>query len=256
MSYALVVKDDKASEELAQKLRKIINEEYDEINPNKIITVGGDGTFLRAVHQYEHILESVVFYTLNTGHLGYFTNFDVDSIDDLISVFNSNDAKISTFSVLKYNIFTSKETISGIALNEVTIINPTRTLILDVYLNNRLLEHFRGTGICISTPAGSTAYNKSLGGAVIDASLDAFQVTEIASINSRIYHTLSSPLVLSKKHEVEFKAEGDTAIWITADSKSLSIDNFQSLAITLSDHKVHYARHNSNFIERLKKNFI
>lgn len=252
----MVVKSDTKSQKTASYLKTLIKEEYDEVNPDKVITIGGDGTFLKAVHQYDNILDKVEFFIFNTGHLGYFSNFDIDSINDLITKVNGGAYKCGEFNLLEYKIQTSNNTIEGVALNEVTIINPTRTLMLDVFLNNTLLEQFRGTGICISTPAGSTGYNKSLGGAVVDSSIDAFQVTEIASINSRIHHTLSSPLLLSKRHEVEFKSEDNHCIWITADSKSLTLENFQSLAIVLSDRKVRFARNDISFIDRLKKNFI
>lgn len=256
MSYAIVTKDDEKSYRIRDLLIERIKEDYDPINPAKVITVGGDGTFLKAVHMYEKSIDNVIFFMYNTGHLGYFTNYDDESIDDLVEQINNDSYRLSEYSMLDYKIYTSGDVIEGRALNEVTIINPTRTLMLDVFMDNVLLEHFRGTGICISTPAGSTAYNKSLGGAVIDASLDAFQVTEIASINSKIFHTLSSPLVLSKRHEVEFKTEANSTIWITVDSKSININDFNAIAVTLSDKKIRYAKNGITLIKRLVKNFI
>lgn len=256
MSYAIVTKEDEKSYKIRDFLIDKIKDEYDETKPTKVITVGGDGTFLKAVHMFEKNIDNIVFFIYNTGHLGYFSNYDDDSLNALIEQVNSNEYKVSQYSMLDYKINTSDGIIEGRALNEVTIINPTRTLMLDVFMDNVLLEHFRGTGVCISTPAGSTAYNKSLGGAVIDASLDAFQVTEIASINSKIFHTLSSPLVLSKRHEVEFKSEGNSTIWITVDSKSININNFNSIAITLSYKKISYAKNGITLIKRLIKNFI
>lgn len=256
MSYAIVTKEDEKSYKIRDFLIDKIKDEYDETKPTKVITVGGDGTFLKAVHMFEKNIDNIVFFIYNTGHLGYFSNYDDDSLNALIEHVNSNEYKVSQYSMLDYKINTSDGIIEGRALNEVTIINPTRTLMLDVFMDNVLLEHFRGTGVCISTPAGSTAYNKSLGGAVIDASLDAFQVTEIASINSKIFHTLSSPLVLSKRHDVEFKLEGNSTIWITVDSKSININNFNSIAITLSDKKISYAKNGITLIKRLIKNFI
>lgn len=256
MSYTVVVKADQHSRKTAEYLKTVIKDEYDEENPSKIVVVGGDGTFLKAVHLFESRLDEVTFFIFNTGHLGYFSNFDVETINDFLTKINSDIFETAEYNLLNYKIESKDETLEGFALNEVTIINPTRTLMLDVYMDNSLLEQFRGTGICISTPAGSTGYNKSLGGAVVDASIEAFQVTEIASINSKIHHTLSSPLVLSRRHEVEFKSDDNATIWITADSKSLNIDNFISLAITLSDKKVRFVKNGVTFIERLKKNFI
>lgn len=256
LSYVIINKDDEKSLKVRDFLVDKIHDEYNTSNPQKVIVVGGDGTFLKAVHTYEKIIDDVTFFIYNTGHLGYFSNYEDDTIDALIEAVNSDNYRVGTYTMLDYRISTTDGLIEGRALNEVTIINPTRTLMLEIYMDNVLLEHFRGTGICVSTPAGSTAYNKSLGGAVIDASLEAFQVTEIASINSKIFHTLSSPIVLSKKHEVEFKLEGNSTIWITVDSKSINIDNFNSIAISLSDKKVKYAKNHITFINRLTKNFI
>lgn len=256
MSYVIIAKEDEKSYKIKELLKEKIKDIYDEKTPTKIITVGGDGTFLKSIHKYDYMLDEAVFFILNTGHLGYFSNFDESTLDELVFQVNQDEYRVSDFSLLKYKINTSKEVIEGFALNEVTIINPTRTLMLDVFLDNVLLEHFRGTGVCISTPAGSTAYNKSLGGAVLDSSLEAYQVTEIASINSKIYHTLSSPLILSKNHEVEFKTEGSSTIWITVDSKSINIEDFISIDLTLSDKKIKYARNGKTFIKRLVENFI
>ena len=51
-----------------------------------------------------------------------------------------------------------------------------------------------------STPSGSTAYNKALGGAIIHPSIEAIQIAEMASINNRVFRTVGSPLVLPKHH--------------------------------------------------------
>ncbi len=50
-----------------------------------------------------------------------------------------------------------------------------------------LFERFRGDGLAISTPTGSTAYNKSVGGAVVHPSINAMQLAEIASLNNRVF---------------------------------------------------------------------
>ena len=73
------------------------------------------------------------------------------------------------------------------------------TLVVDVNIRGKHFERFRD-GLCISTPSGSTAYNKALGGALIHPSLEAMQIAEIASINNRVFRTVGSPLVLPKHH--------------------------------------------------------
>ena len=256
MKYIVVHKADERSKSVAEYIKTKVNHKYDENNPDIIITVGGDGTFLKTLHEYDSIRDNATFFIVNTGHLGYFSNFHKDNVDAMIDRINNLKYEVAEYTLLDYKIEAGNEEIKGTALNEVTIINPTRTLMLDVYMDGELLEHFRGTGICLSTPAGSTAYNKSLGGAVVDGSLEAFQMTEIAAINSKVYHTLSSPLILSKKHAIQLKSEGKSTIWITVDSKSLNIKNFQSLTVTLSDRKIKYCKSNESFVHRLTKSFI
>ena len=63
-------------------------------------------------------------------------------------------------------------------------------------------ERFRGDGLCISTPSGSTAYNKALGGAIIHPSLKAIQLAEMASINNRVFRTIGSPLIFPGHHNL------------------------------------------------------
>lgn len=58
-------------------------------------------------------------------------------------------------------------------------------MVADVYIKEELFERFRGDGLAISTPTGSTAYNKSVGGAVVHPSINAMQLAEIASLNNQ-----------------------------------------------------------------------
>ena len=71
-------------------------------------------------------------------------------------------------------------------------------MVADVSINGTFLERFRGDGITVSTPTGSTAYNKSIGGAVLHPTVEAFQMTEIASLNNRVYRTLGSSAIIPK----------------------------------------------------------
>ncbi|MCI4139855.1 NAD(+) kinase, partial [Bacillus vallismortis] len=73
-----------------------------------------------------------------------------------------------------------------LALNECTIKSIEGSLEADVEIKGQLFETFRGDGLCWSTPSGSTAYNKALGGASIHPSIRAIQLAEMASINNRV----------------------------------------------------------------------
>ncbi len=257
MRYFIISKEEESCKKIEEKIKADLDFTLDSLNPDVVITVGGDGTTLSAVHKYIDKLDHITFIAFNAGHLGFFSSFNKNEYEEFITYVNKGVYKCETLNLLEYRIDTiSQEVTKGLALNEITIVNPRRTLILDVTIDNEYFEHYRGTGLCISTPTGSTGYNKSLHGAVINPNLEIFQMTEIASINSNLYHTLSSPLILDKTEEIKLSSEWNKELWITADSISLNIKDFQSLTLKLSDKKVKLASRTNSYLERIRKNFI
>ena len=68
-SYLLVVKQDEKSQKIAESLRLKLKDIliYDDENPDLIISIGGDGTMLYALHQYYHLIDHVYFLGVHTG---------------------------------------------------------------------------------------------------------------------------------------------------------------------------------------------
>ncbi len=253
MKYVIIHKDDEISNEIHDFLRENIKLEYDLSHPDYVIVVGGDGTFLSAVHQYP----SAVFFAIHTGHLGFFANYVIEDLNSLVEDINSGKFQIERLDVISCEIYADHKEIKDFAVNEMTILIPHKPLILSVKIDDKKLETFRGTGLCISTAYGSTAYNKSLGGAVVDPKLQAFQLTEIAGINSNQYRTLSSPLVLSLDRTITLEAEDAIGAHITLDQKSYPLKEFKRATLKLKASEIALANHqNKFFIERIRRSFL
>ncbi len=253
MKYTIVAKKDEKSLNLVQRLRNQIKLEYNSNQADIVIAVGGDGTFIKAVHQYP----KAIIFGLHTGHLGFYSNYTEADLELLINDINNKEYQIDLLDGLCCKIEDKKQEIVEYALNEMTIIMPPRTLILDVYIDDQQLETFRGTGFCISTAFGSTAYNKSLHGAVVDPSLKAFQLTEIAGINSNQYRTLSSPLLLAENRVVTLTAKELEQVTITIDNLSYNLDQFYQAKIILEKSKFKVAYHeHPHFTDRIKRTFL
>ena len=254
MSYCIISRDDDKSKALADELKLKINKKYDEKSPECVVAIGGDGTLLQAFHLYP---KSIIF-SLHTGHLGFYSNYFVSDIDKIADGINNNSYNIEELDLLDvefYDLLNNKY--EDKALNEVTLVGPTRSLMLDVYIGNQFFEKFRGTGFCISTTTGSTAYNKSLGGSVIDPSLKCFQLTEIAAINSNAYRTIGSPMVLSYNQKIELKAIEEFGAYITVDNKSYSLKGFKEIIVKNNGSKLKMAYHNrQDFISRIRRTFL
>lgn len=255
MTYITVVKSDSESRRVDEIIKKSLKIEQDSQNPDYVIAIGGDGTIIKASHKYPN----AVIFGVHTGHLGFYANYHVDSIDELIEDINSNNFECHEIDILSCELITkNKNILLGNALNEITILTPLKALTMDVFIDGDYFETFKGTGLCVSTPFGSTAYNRSLNGAIVDTSLSAIQVTEIAGINSNAYRTLSSPLVLNSKRILELRCKnyGDK-VYITIDHEAKEVGSYVSIKIHQADYKVKMAYHRyEDQLKRIRRTFL
>jgi len=225
--------------------------------PNIVITIGGDGTVLKGVHHYQDRLDEIKFIGVHTGTLGYYTDWLPTEIDDLANFLKEQEFEIANYPLIKAVIHMKDGIKEAYALNEFTVLNATRAQHLDIKINDMFLESFRGTGVCVSTPTGSTAYNKSLGGAVIYPSIPAFQLTEMASINNNAYRTIGSPLVIPSEQTLTLESENWEGMALTQDHLSLDVSDLDNIRISLSDRKVKFIKRSKGlFWERVKNHFI
>ncbi len=111
----------------------------------------------------------------------------------------------------------------------------------------------------VSTPTGSTAYNKSVQGAVVDPMLPCFQVSELASINNNSYRTLGSPFIMAGARKLTLKViqDGNDYPTIGIDNEALSIKHVKRLDIQLTDRKIKTVKLKDNsFWEKVKRTFL
>lgn len=153
--------------------------------PDLILVLGGDGTFLRAVRCF--VKDQIPMVGINTGHLGFLTRIEANKVNLYLEAILTGKTTLESRMMLAVN---SEETL---ALNDVVIknSNPSRLTKLIVYVNGELLADYDADGVIVSTPTGSTAYNLSAGGPIVDPQTDVLVITPICP------HSLSSkPIIL------------------------------------------------------------
>jgi NAD+ kinase len=260
MNYTIIERGDGFSASIVKQLHTRLNKigyQHDDSKPKIIFTVGGDGTMLEAIHRYINQIEDVVFVGVHTGKLGFYTDFIHDELDELIECIQIGDYQDVKFPLLEAQVCRDTDCLKCYAVNEITLINAYRTQHLDVYINELLFESFQGTGVCVSTPTGSSAYNKSLGGALLHPNIPAFQLTEIGSINNNVYRTISSPIILPKEHVISFRSRNFEEVTITLDHKHKNITYYDEIRCTLSDKQVTFRQYRDNdFWNRVRKSFL
>ena len=162
-----------------------VYEEFEE-ETELIICIGGDGTLLNLMQDLTFPKTPVV--GINTGHLGFFQEVAPDKLDDFIFLYNQGEYTVQSFHTVEGQVIADCGLNYHTALNEIAVKgSPTYPVHLNISINDAFIERFSGDGLCVSTPAGSTAYNYSLGGSIVDPRLNLLQVAPIAPMNSIAY---------------------------------------------------------------------
>jgi NAD+ kinase len=257
--FNLITKGDRQSEGVAATLREALLQRgmtIDPENPDIVITVGGDGTFLRAIHRHLDDLDRCVFIGMHTGTLGFTTNYATDEWDLLVYDLTNHTAPIVTIPLLKVEVETENGIITYHAVNEIRVENIIRTQLLNVTINQTFLETFRGTGLCISGQVGSTAYNRSAGGAILQEGLDLLQITEITGIHHRAYRSLGSPLVIAKDSVITLGSDDFHGALLCYDHESVPLDHVRKITIRYAKQKAQVmTRADKHYFDRLKNLF-
>ena len=71
------------------------------INPDTVISVGGDGTLLSAFHHYEKIVDQIRFTAVNTGHVGFYTDWRTNEVDQLVTSLQQDHGKSILYPLLE-----------------------------------------------------------------------------------------------------------------------------------------------------------
>ena len=253
MRFALVDRGDSHSVKIADQLRTrltALNWKEDSLNPKLVFCVGGDGTILRAIHDYINQLDKVSFLGIHTGTLGFFTDYTDEDLDIMLASLEQHP-QTEEFRLIEAVFPEDNRTL--LALNEIRLESISKTLTLDISIDGEFFERSNGSGICVSTQAGSTGINRSLDGAIIDAGLSVLQLVEIMPIAHRNHHTLRNPYIMKESRVIEVNAAPMQEVVCSYDNLKYKLNGQTRVIIRLSDQKVRFARYRPySYLKRLK----
>ena len=174
-----------------------------------LVSLGGDGTLLSLVRRSYAFKKPVV--GINAGTLGFLADVTIDDVDMFLEQLFSDDYRIDDRMMiagyLKKKDGTKEE---FFAFNDVVITSPKPSKMVQVNasIDGERFNSYRGDGLIISTPTGSTAYNLAAGGPVVYPLTKAFIITPVLA------HSLANqrPLVVPVDFSIELDAEKYEAI--------------------------------------------
>jgi len=179
------------AKDLGVKLSQLVSAKFPRIKiSNKItaktelvITLGGDGTILEAVQKSYQF--NPVYLGLNLGSVGFLASIrdKVDFKSGLLKVLGKNIPVIERMLLAATIKRGAKTVFSGVALNELLVQSLLGMVDITVKVNSRPLLNTWGTGIMIATPTGSTAYNLSAHGPILEPDLSCMIITKLLDHN-------------------------------------------------------------------------
>ena len=224
-----------------------------------VCVVGGDGTFMHGLQQCG--FPSVPFVGVNTGHLGFFQEFQPENLDELVDAIDSGDFRVQRHRLLMATVRTQNGSLHSFkALTDVVYKGSiSKVTHLNLAIGDSFIQKFSGDGILVASSAGSTAYNYSLGGSIVDPRIDLLQVTPIAPMNTIVFRSFTSSILVPPGQVVhiypdkEFKKSG----YLIVDGREHFFENCEEVAVELSDDEIQLVRlADYDFWAKVKSKFL
>ncbi|MDX8387999.1 MAG: NAD(+)/NADH kinase [Ghiorsea sp.] len=157
-----------------------------------MVVLGGDGTLLQTGRCF--VGSCVPILGINLGRLGFLTDTPLSNMFDVMDEVLAGQFKTKHHFALEAKVYRGDTLISaGIAMNDVVLQrnDHPRMIEFEMYAREQLVFRLRADGLVLATPAGSTAYALSAGGAIVHPEIEAISVVPICP------HTVSNrPIIL------------------------------------------------------------
>ena len=172
-----------------------------------LVSLGGDGTLLSLVRKSYGYHKPVV--GINAGTLGFLADVRIIEVDTFLDNLLLGNYRIDDRMMIDGYIQTANGREKFHAFNDVVITRPSisHMVKIDASVDGEWFNTYRGDGLIISTPTGSTAYNLAAGGPVMYPLTQAFIMTPIAA------HSLTQrPMVLPSNFTIDFSSPKDKVV--------------------------------------------
>jgi NAD+ kinase len=205
-----------------------------------LVSVGGDGTFLSAVHLSHFSGKPVI--GVNMGGLGFLTDIGPDDLECSLDRLTKGDYRTMTRMLLEARVMRDGGEVSTMrALNDIFItrFDKPKLTSISAFSGDRYISEFVSDGLIVSSPSGSTAYSLAAGGPIVDPDVKAFLLTPICP------HSLTErPLILPCDRQVRLVMSQRGA------ELTLSADGIETMRLKSNDEVlVSYCGDHTNLLQ-------
>jgi NAD+ kinase len=242
-----------AKEDVIETSKKLAIEVVDDIDEcDFIISIGGDGTFLKSSRK--SFGKPII--GINTGTLGYLTEINPEDIEDALKNILNGNCHVENRMMLEGEIIRPSGKVIEIphALNEIGISkNAIGIVRFDVLVNEKLINSYTADGMLVCTPTGSTAYNLSCGGPIVDPTAQIITLTPIAP-----HSIINNSIVLADDSAVDIRItelRENTSSYVLYDGRPIEVFRGDIIRIKKSDKTTKIIKiENRSFIDTIREN--
>lgn len=218
-----------------------------------LFSFGGDGTMLDSV---EFVRDSgVPVLGINMGRLGFLSSVSSTETIDAVNMILNGNYEVEKRSLLE--LVGEGERFKGInyALNELSVMRKdgSSLIVIQVFVDDKLLNTYWADGLILATPTGSTAYSLSAGGPIVAPNNDSFVITPISAHNLSV-----RPVVISDKSIVKIKVDGRCDAYdLSLDSRTKLVNKSLELQIKKADFSFNMVKlPGKDFFEAIRKKLL
>lgn len=216
-----------------------------------VVSVGGDGTFLRTSTTVGRT--GIPVLGINTGRLGFLAAINYSDVDETLEEVIQGNYREEERTLLKMSTDETfpPEHFNSHALNEIALLKQDTASMLSIhaYINNDYLTSYQADGLVISTPTGSTAYSLSIGGSILSPTTPSIILSAIAP------HNLTSrSLVVDDSSIISLKIESRSHMFlVSVDGQSRVLDETVSIQVRKADYTLRVVKRvGHTFFETLR----
>jgi NAD+ kinase len=197
---------------------------YTLIKSNLVIVIGGDGFMLQTLKKFYKLKKS--FYGINSGNYGFLMN----KLSLKNTIKNLSKAKMISISPLEMTVKNKSGFVKkSIAINEISILRQSRQA-ASLSINNgskKIIKQLISDGVLVSTPAGSTAYNLSVHGPILNLDSKKLSISPISPFRPRRW----KGKIVSDKSKISIQNLNPKKIPISAVADNVEVRNAKLISI-------------------------
>jgi len=218
---------------LPTSIRSYATAEELDADVHLMVSIGGDGTMLRAVTYIG--AKEIPLVGVNTGRLGFLSLISVEEAESLLDRFVSGNYRYETRQLLQLQFVGGSEAFGAhnFALNEIAVSrkDTTSMITIETWLDDVYLTTYWADGLLVATPTGSTGYSLSCGGPVLTPDAKSLVITPVAP-----HHLNARPLVIDDQTQIRIKVDSrEPHHLVSMDSRIETVENGVELHIKKAD---------------------